>query len=155
MNWDVQALTDVSQLDHITLEWEGLDAQVEPRTPFTSPIWIKTWWKHYHRKRFIANDRFIAYVVRAMNGELIAVAPTMLTHRPGLGPVAVRVLSFFGADTSITEFRGIVCRSEHQAQVVDVLADYLYKKRAEWDLIYGAASALEARRKEFWKIEAR
>jgi CelD/BcsL family acetyltransferase involved in cellulose biosynthesis len=135
MNLRVHTLSCPEQFAEIAREWGELDAQIAPRTPFTSAPWIQLWWDHYERRRLLVADRFFAHVVRSGTGELIAVAPMMLSRRPGFGPLSLRVLSFFGADTSITELRGIICRAEHQADVVRVLADFLQDKRGDWDLI--------------------
>jgi len=144
----VQELTAIEQIDDIANEWKALDEHLSPRTPFTSHQWMRLWWKHYKRHGFLATDHLFFHIVREANGELIAVAPMMLTHRPGLGPFKIRVISFFGADTSITELRGVICKAEHQAEVVGALADFLFKKRNEWDIILWKGLRLDGTAKE-------
>jgi CelD/BcsL family acetyltransferase involved in cellulose biosynthesis len=64
---------------------------------------------------------------------LVAVAPMMLTHRPGRLPVGVRQLEFFGADLNITELRGVICRPEDHKQALDTIARHALAIRAQWD----------------------
>jgi CelD/BcsL family acetyltransferase involved in cellulose biosynthesis len=68
------------------------------------------------------------------DGErLVAVAPLMLTERPAVGPVRVRMLHFFGADPNITELRGWICRPGDEAAAARALFSELTASRGEWD----------------------
>ena len=136
MTLSVEALTDPGQFDRIASEWEALDAQISPRTPFTSPLWNVLWWRHFRRNSLLETDHFFCHIVRGGRGELIAVAPLMLTHRPSFGPLRLRILNFFGADTSITELRGMICRNEDQGRALQALAGCLRDKRTQWDMIF-------------------
>ena len=78
-------------------------------------------------------DELNVYVVRDAEGNLTAVAPMMLTHRPSIGPVRLRVLQFFGADANLTEVRGLVCRPENQEKVIAVLTRCFLDCENEWD----------------------
>jgi CelD/BcsL family acetyltransferase involved in cellulose biosynthesis len=131
----VKTLSTLEELDKIVPAWESLDASIDPRTPFTSPLWIRLWWKHFQRNSVMVSDRFFVHAVWSADGELVAVAPLMLTCRPRFGPFKLVMLSFFGADTSITELRGIVCKRSDQERVVQALAEFLHAKKSAWDLI--------------------
>jgi hypothetical protein len=63
------------------------------------------------------------------------VAPMMLTHQPAVGP-RIRRLQFFGADSSMTEIRGLVCRDGDQAAVIELLRDHFMAHAKEWDWIH-------------------
>jgi CelD/BcsL family acetyltransferase involved in cellulose biosynthesis len=52
-----------------------------------------------------------------------------VTHRPGYGPLRTRELQFFGADSNVTEWRGLVCRPEHAAAAVAALAARLAEEK--------------------------
>jgi CelD/BcsL family acetyltransferase involved in cellulose biosynthesis len=132
----VTRLHSVEELEKILPEWEELDRQVFPRTPFTSPLWNTLWWRHFRAERGMVRDEFYAHVVRDAEGKLIAVAPLMLTHRPGRGIAALRSLQFFGADPNLTELRGISCRAEDQAGVAQALHAHFQKDRAHWDWVH-------------------
>ncbi len=70
------------------------------------------------------------FVLRESTGELLAVAPMMITHRPGVGPSLFRELQFFGADPYVTQLRGPVCRRERLAEVGRALAAHVRKTEA-------------------------
>jgi len=60
----------------------------------------------------------------------------MVTHWPAVGPVRIRLLQFFGADPSITEIRGVICRAERQDEVIIALANYLLDRKDRWDVFW-------------------
>jgi hypothetical protein len=131
----VQRLGGPAEFASLSLEWEQLDSTLTPRTPFTSPQWNLLWWQHFRQQRLALNDKFFVHIVRDETGRLVAVAPMMVTHRPGRGPLRSRTLQFFGTDTNMTEVRGLVCRSSDQGAVVAALAKHFLDRPAEWDWI--------------------
>src|ERR1700720_150517 len=70
--------------------------------------------------------------LRGFAPPVTAVAPMMLTHQPAVGP-RIRRLQFFGADSSMTEIRGLVCRDGDQAAVIELLRDHFMAHAKEWD----------------------
>jgi CelD/BcsL family acetyltransferase involved in cellulose biosynthesis len=131
----IKKLTEPSALETLLPEWEALDARVTPRTPFTSPMWIRLWWQHCRRRTILTRDEFFLHTLRDRSGQLIAIAPLMVTHKPAFGAPRVRLLQFIGADPSLTEVRGLVCRLEQQDAVIRALNEYLYAHKSEWDLL--------------------
>jgi hypothetical protein len=113
-----------------------LDAGLRPRTPFTSPLWIGLWWKHFERNSAKVRDEFFCHTLRDRDGRLVAVAPLMVTHSPAIGPVRIRLLQFFGADPSITEIRGVICNADRQDEVIYALSNYLLSRKASWDVFW-------------------
>ncbi|MFL6619139.1 MAG: GNAT family N-acetyltransferase [Povalibacter sp.] len=140
----VTRLQSVEELEKILPEWEELDREVFPRTPFTSPLWNVLWWRHFHANRGMVRDEFYAHIVRSPEGRLLAVAPLMLTHRPGKGIAALRSLQFFGADANLTELRGVSCRGEDQAAVAQLLSEHFHKERRHWDWVHWGSVRAEA-----------
>jgi CelD/BcsL family acetyltransferase involved in cellulose biosynthesis len=132
----VERLATPDALAAIAAEWERLDASLSPRTPFTTPLWNCLWWQHFREERFFIRDELFAHAVRKASGELVAVAPMMLTHRPRSGPMRVRMLQFFGSDVNITEIRGLVCRPADQAAVMDALSRHLRETERRWDWLH-------------------
>ena len=131
----VEELNGPVALEKITPEWELLDAQVSPRTPFTSPLWARLWWQHLRQARSMLRQEFFAHIVRDQAGRLLAIAPMVISHRPGYGPLRLRLLQFFGgADGSITEHRRIICREDDEPRVIQALASYLDGRKDAWDL---------------------
>ena len=131
----VERLPGPEALGEIAAEWDVLDRQIAPRTPFTSSAWIIPWWKHFSRRRqMLFHDEFFCHVVRGDGGRLVAIAPLMRTSVPGIGPPVLRMLQFFGADPALTEIRGVISRPEDQAQVVQALVEHFLARRDEWDV---------------------
>jgi CelD/BcsL family acetyltransferase involved in cellulose biosynthesis len=134
MNFKIERFTEpFDAFQRLLPEWEALDAQLTPRTPFSSPTWCQLWWKHLRRNTLRARDDFFLHTVRKRNHQLVAVAPLMITYNPAVGPFRIRTLQFLGAD-SITEVRGLVCRIEDQDAVIRALMRYFSLHCSEWDL---------------------
>lgn len=132
---NVELLTDEASLLALAPEWSRLDESLSPRTPFTSPGWSITWWRHYSRNGLLARDEMQVFVLRDEAGALVAIAPMMLTHRPAFGPLRTRELQFFGADTYVTEVRGPICRPEHVQDVACALEHRFNQETSRWDWI--------------------
>jgi CelD/BcsL family acetyltransferase involved in cellulose biosynthesis len=126
---------DAEELTTLEGEWEALIRECEPRNPFTSALWIRLWWKHFQRERLWSTDFFFVHVVRNEKGQLIAVIPTILVYRPAFGPFKLRIIRFVGADTSLTEVRGIICRRSDEGAVYRAVRDFLSKKSSLWDIV--------------------
>ena len=134
MKLHIEELAGPEALEAITSEWELLDTQLALRTPFTSPLWTKLWLRHCRQERLTLRQEFFIHIARDETGELIAVLPLMITHRPGYGPLRMRVLQFVGAaDGNVTEHRCMICRENDEVQVAQALADYLTIRKHKWD----------------------
>jgi CelD/BcsL family acetyltransferase involved in cellulose biosynthesis len=121
-------------LSELVAEWEALDRKTSPRTPFTSPAWIRLWWKHFRRRNLVFHDEFFCHCVQDTAGRLVAIAPLMRTYCPGLGPSAMRMVQFFGTDPNLTELRGVICRPEDHNDVIHALVQHFRRHRREWDV---------------------
>lgn len=131
----IEELDGPAALDRIAAEWEQLDAEVSPRTPFTSPAWARLWWQHMRQARSTIRHEFFVHTVRDGVGRLVAVVPLLITHRPAYGPLRLRLLQFFGAgDGSITEHRHIICRETDEPNVIQALVGYLLDRKDRWDV---------------------
>jgi CelD/BcsL family acetyltransferase involved in cellulose biosynthesis len=151
MPFEVHRLKNEQECASIWEEWRELNESVEPRNPFGAPLWNWIWWKHFSKKSIGVAREFFVHTVRDDEGKLRAVAPWMIDSRPGAGPLRLRILTTFGADASLTEIRGVVCRSEDEAEVMAALQAYLrqYENRfdaVEWAGVrtYDALDLLEA-----------
>jgi len=135
LNLQVQRLDTLEQFAAIGPEWERLEGRSKTRVPFTSLLWNTLWWKHYSRSSWRCHDRLRGYAVRDAAGELIAVAPMMLTTRPGTGPLRTRELQFLGADANLTELRGMLCAPDTDAAVIAALREQLATRDLDWDWV--------------------
>jgi CelD/BcsL family acetyltransferase involved in cellulose biosynthesis len=58
----------------------------------------------------------------------------MRTNCLVFGLPLIRVLQFLGADPSLTEIRGVICRAADHDRVVAVIRDYFLQRSSEWDI---------------------
>jgi CelD/BcsL family acetyltransferase involved in cellulose biosynthesis len=128
----VTRIHSFEELHHHMAEWEQLDEQMHPRTPFTSPLWISLWWKHFRRRNVKFWDLLHIHIVRDAKGKLVAVAPLMKSCFPGVP--FVRVIQFLGNDPALTEIRGVICRPKDQDSVIKVLTEYFMLQQSKWDV---------------------
>ncbi|HEX3595483.1 MAG TPA: hypothetical protein VHU80_10285, partial [Polyangiaceae bacterium] len=120
----------------LRLEGEWQELQKESGTlPFTSFEWNAAWWRHLARHKLGVTDRLFVHTARSDSGELLGVAPLMLTYMPSRGPIRVRCLQFLGADPNITEVRGVLCRPEHELEVYRSLSAHLFEHSDQWDFL--------------------
>jgi CelD/BcsL family acetyltransferase involved in cellulose biosynthesis len=118
----IETLTTVGELEALAPEWRELAAGVTLRTPSKTPLWQIAWWRHFGARPTMLNRHEMrVFVLREPSGELVAVAPMMITHRPGVGPSLFRELQFFGADPYVTQLRGPICRRERLADASKAL----------------------------------
>jgi CelD/BcsL family acetyltransferase involved in cellulose biosynthesis len=83
----------------------------------------------------MVRQEFFAQIVRDQAGRLVAIVPMVITHRPGYGPLRMRLVQLFGGgDGSITEHRCIVCREHDEQEVMQALTSYLYDHKDKWDV---------------------
>lgn len=131
----VQRLQAVDDLSALSDQWEALDAETFPRTPFSGPAWNLRWWKYFRESRPLVRDRFFTHAIWDRAGKLVGVAPLMITEQPSMGPIRTRRLQFWGTDANVTEIRGVVCRPADAKAVVGALAAELRRVSSEWDFM--------------------
>lgn len=131
----IQRLENIEELAALTPEWSVIDRATRPRSPFTSPAWLLTWWKHLRRRNFAFRDEFYSHAIRSLDGRLVAIAPLMRSFAPGLGVPVLRILQFFGTDPGLTEFRGVICGHADHDVVVQALFAHFLARRDEWDVL--------------------
>ncbi|MEI9942318.1 MAG: GNAT family N-acetyltransferase [Pseudomonadota bacterium] len=129
----VQLLGGPGELAALARECDELARSMRPRVPFATSIWLTLWWKYYSEQRLLVNDRFFVHTLRDESGRLRALAPLMLTERPGSGPMRARSVAFFGGDKSITELRGMICAPELEGPAVRALLAHVSRRSDQWD----------------------
>jgi len=105
----VERVEGADPLGAIADEWRALFDSSACRLPFLAFEWAQAWWTQMRRDRWTVRDVLELRAVRDGSGKLVAVAPLMVSERPGAGPVRVRQLHFIGPDGNLTEVRGILC----------------------------------------------
>jgi CelD/BcsL family acetyltransferase involved in cellulose biosynthesis len=104
-----------------------------PPLPFVRFDWIDAWWRHLSADGLAIHDQLSLRVFHDENGDLVGIAPLMLTSRPGVGPAWTRQLQPIGADANITEIRGLVAPTDVESNVVNALLDHLRGCSDTWD----------------------
>lgn len=140
----VEVIDDAASLAGLEREWFRLSEAHSPWLPFLAPKWCLTWWRHFAERGHLISDRLCVHAVRSGTGDLIAVAPLMLTERPGTGPLRIRMLQFLGADPLVTEARGVVCYPEHERAAYDAVFQHLSRDRLTWDFMRWSAVSSRA-----------
>jgi len=134
MNLHIERLAGPDALEMLAAEWESLDAQQYPRTPFTSPLWVRLWWKHLRQTGSLKRHEFFAHAVRDGDGRLVAIAPLIKTYvMGGHGLLGLRVIQFFGS-AATCDFRGIICHPKQEAEVIQAIVSFFLHCESEWDL---------------------
>lgn len=149
----VEAITTSDALDDLESEWHTLERRVGLELPFMTWEWTRGWWAHMREQRWCVRDRLAARAVRTACGELVAVAPLLITERPSFGPLRIRALQFCGPDPNITELRGMLCDPSYEPAVYDALLEHLARADGQWTWAHwsgiragsAAASALTTR----------
>ncbi|MDP9348252.1 MAG: GNAT family N-acetyltransferase [Gemmatimonadota bacterium] len=131
----VEKIESLEALDTLGPEWRELEAASGNGLPFMTWEWSSSWWSHFHESRSSVRDTLFVRALRSESGELLAVAPLMLTERPAVGPLRLRQLHFFGADPNLTELRGVLCRPGSERTVYGALLDHLQAEPGRWDWI--------------------
>ncbi len=131
---ELEQLEELAAIEAIAPEWEALSRTQRPWFAFQTPQWNLCWWRHLSAARPLVTDQLRVCAVR-YNGELVAVAPLMLTERPAVGPWRVRMIQAFGADPGVTESRGIICDPRHEVEVYRALWEHLNRRADEWDFV--------------------
>jgi CelD/BcsL family acetyltransferase involved in cellulose biosynthesis len=134
MTLTVQTARRVKDFAYLATEWDALAARQAVRTPFQSSAWHKLWWKHFRRTGSQIRDDLRLYTMRDTAGDLVAIAPMMLTHRPANLPIRTRELQFLGADSNLTEIRGMLCLPTQEAAALHALTRH-FSSRTGWDWI--------------------
>jgi CelD/BcsL family acetyltransferase involved in cellulose biosynthesis len=116
-------------------EWRELEAASHVGPPFLTWDWCVAWWSHLHEDKLGIQDKLFVRALRSPNGDLMAVAPLMITRRPAVGPLCIRHLQFFGADPNITEVRGVLARPECHLEAHRVLLLHLRELSSDWDML--------------------
>ena len=135
MRHSIQRITDITELERLAPEWDEIDRLCSPRTPFSSPWWNLLWWRHFRENSLWIRDELFVLTVRDEHGRLLAVAPMMRSVRPAYGPLRIREIQFFGADTHIMEFRELACRPEHRATALQLIHAHFMQQSHEWDSV--------------------
>jgi CelD/BcsL family acetyltransferase involved in cellulose biosynthesis len=114
-------------------EWRRLFTNHGEGLPFRTWEWHQAWWKAFAASGTQVLDATRLLTFRSRSGDLVGIAPLMLTRRPGRGPFAVRVLDYVGTDPNVTEIRGPIVDPRFAEGFHAALRDYVLDTAHEWD----------------------
>ncbi len=142
----LERITEASRLEELAPQWQRLATSVSDPLPFWTPDWLITWWQHFAKQRATMSDDLNAFAVRDDAGELVAVAPCVLTRWPAVGPLRYGRLQVLGADPALTEINPVLVAPRFEREVWSELlrtlhADPSFDTSRWW---VPAASAAEA-----------
>ncbi len=147
----VEVVDSVKGLLGLRGEWLALESASGANLPFQTWEWAVAWWCHLHEERPGVRDSLRVCVVRdRSDGNIVGIAPLMLTERPSTGPVRARYLQFLGADPNITEIRTMLALPELEYACGKALYEYLDQFADTWDWIAWEAPRSPAADSDPW-----
>ncbi len=132
---EVQIVDSSSELWALAPQWRALERASGLGLPFQTWEWSTSWWEHLREDSAAVRDLLRVCVVRRPSGEVVGIAPLMLTQRPGSGPIRARFLQFIGADPNLTEIRQMLCVPELRDACYRAVMAALEASPREWDWI--------------------
>lgn len=135
MDLCIQRIDSVEALASLRREWQRLADDCAEGLPFKTWEWHDAWWRHFREDRFQVRDSLFVRAVRKRSGDLAAIAPLVLTRRPSLDAIGVRVLDFMGSDRNVTELRGVLSEPSQEEEVHRALLAHLTECAREWDCV--------------------
>ena len=127
----VETVSTLEDLLPLEQEWRSLERSSE--LPFSSWDWTLAWWAQLRENKLGVKDSLFVGVLRTEQGQLVAVAPLLVTRRPSIGPICIRQIQFLGADPNITEVRGLLTLPGRRADAYRALLRHLHNHADQWD----------------------
>jgi CelD/BcsL family acetyltransferase involved in cellulose biosynthesis len=131
----VERIETLDSLRRLRPEWDRLASSHRAGLPFHRCDWALAWWSHFSECRLAVRDDLVAFAARDTSGQLVGLAPLMITRRPGIA-AAFRVIDAFGADPNVTELRGAICDPAHEASMYTAILGDLDARAAAWDWVH-------------------
>ena len=115
------ACTHTGALYGIMAEWRQLWERCPHATPFQTPEWLVTWWRHFGR------GGLWTLCFRDVDGRLVGVAPLYVQTADGL-----RTVRLVGA--GLSDYLDVLCEESWRQAVVRALLDELDRYPERWDV---------------------
>ena len=131
----VEIIKTIAALRALEVDWRALERSLPRMLPFATFDWSVAWWEHLRVDRWGVRDELFTHAIRSDSGELMAVAPMMVTSRPRRGPIRIRELQFLGSDPNVTEIRGLLVDPASAERAKRALAEHLLDRTDDWDTL--------------------
>ncbi len=116
---DLEIVTEVSRLESLPNEWDKLAELVPCATPFQTPEWLLTWWKHFGS----GEPRILLFRER---GKLVGLIPAFLHEWEDK-----RQITLFGS--GISDYLDPLLAPDTACEIANCLFGYL-RCATEWDV---------------------
>ena len=131
----IEVIKTIAALRALEFDWRALERSLPRMLPFATFDWSVSWWEHLRANRWGVHDELFTHTIRNASGELLAVAPMMVTSRPRRGPIRIRELQFLGSDPNVTEIRGLLVDPASAGAAQRALAAHLVDRTGDWDTL--------------------
>ncbi len=124
---DAELITDPEALAALQPEWEDLLARCGRVTPFMTPEWLTTWWKHFGRAGALR------VVCAREGGRLVGMAPLELSRITVRGLPIFRCLSFLGGREA--DYKDFILDHERRWEAAEALLRCCREEIPGWQLL--------------------
>ena len=114
----LETIDDSARLAEFSPEWSSFASEIAGLTPFQTPEWLLTWWRHF------GSGRLHVLVFRE-KGAIVGVIPCFLHLWQGL-----RQMTLIGS--GISDYLEPAIQPTHRAAVLEMLEAHL-KTNSNWD----------------------
>lgn len=108
-----EVVSDAGSLTDLRAEWNALLSASESRTPFLTWEWLQAWWTH------LRGAATLHVMTVRSRGELIAIAPLLLTRR---GLSLSSRLEFMGTGPAGSDYLDLIVCAGREDEALDALA---------------------------------
>jgi CelD/BcsL family acetyltransferase involved in cellulose biosynthesis len=117
----VEEVTRADLLESLRPEWASLWEHAPGATPFQSPEWLLSWWRHF------GGDGLCTLTLRR-EGRLVGLAPLFIYTDPGSGTRQVTLLG-----NGITDHLDLLTVPELARENATAVLAHLAERRESWD----------------------
>jgi len=124
---DAELITNPEALAALGPEWDDLLSRCSHVTPFLTPEWVTTWWKHFGR------PGALRVVCVRDEGKLVGLAPLEQSRIAVRGVPLFRCLSVIGGQEA--DYKGFVLDHERRWEAAEALVQFCREEIPGWDLL--------------------
>lgn len=124
---DAELITDSEAFSALEPEWEDLLARAGRVTPFMTPEWLTTWWKHLGRAGALR------VVCAREGGRLVGMAPLESSRITVRGLPMFRCLSFLGGREA--DYKDLILDQDKRWEAAETLLRFCREEIPGWQLL--------------------
>lgn len=118
--------------DALQDSWEELVGQMQVGTPFVRYDWCRSWWRHFGK-----GQRLAIGVLRERNGQVVAIAPCVITAGSAGFRRGMKHLTWMGGlGDVLVERMDFLVPNGREDELTPALLRFLEKLEGEWDAIW-------------------